>query len=223
MRTLPVIVSTLAAALPVSARDHFEIIIAQNSAGQLQVHADFPQPIALPPSIFPGYLGYAAALPGFASLDFDEPGEDLYTLSLASSPVFILISADPGVRVWNGTTPKTPGQPYTLGTPPFDNHPVWQIPSAEPGRVYSIQLYLHDAAGIHSDSEIVTFDFAAHCHPNCDASTTAPILNVNDFSCFLNAFAAGDSLANCDGSTAEPTLNVSDFVCFLNAFAAGCP
>ena len=31
------------------------------------------------------------------------------------------------------------------------------------------------------------------CYANCDHSTTAPCLNVLDFSCFLNAFAAGCS------------------------------
>jgi hypothetical protein len=61
------------------------------------------------------------------------------------------------------------------------------------------------------------------CYPNCDSSTTPPILNVADFSCFLNRFAAGESYANCDGSTIPPVLNVADFSCFLNAFAAGCP
>jgi hypothetical protein len=61
------------------------------------------------------------------------------------------------------------------------------------------------------------------CYPNCDHSTIAPILNIQDFGCFLNAFAAGDSYANCDGSTTPPILNVQDFGCFLNAFAAGCP
>jgi hypothetical protein len=60
------------------------------------------------------------------------------------------------------------------------------------------------------------------CYANCDQSTAAPILNVLDFSCFLNQFAAGDTTANCDGSTAEPVLNVLDFSCFLNQFAAGC-
>ena len=29
--------------------------------------------------------------------------------------------------------------------------------------------------------------------------------------------------ANCDGSTNAPVLNVNDFVCFNNRFAAGCP
>ncbi|MFN0131641.1 MAG: S8 family serine peptidase, partial [Phycisphaerales bacterium] len=61
------------------------------------------------------------------------------------------------------------------------------------------------------------------CYANCDGSTAAPILNVNDFICFQNKFAAGDSYANCDGSTTAPILNVNDFVCFQNRFAAGCP
>jgi hypothetical protein len=60
------------------------------------------------------------------------------------------------------------------------------------------------------------------CYANCDSSTTVPCLNVADFSCFLNAFAAGDSYANCDNSTTAPVLNVADFSCFLNTFAAGC-
>ncbi len=61
------------------------------------------------------------------------------------------------------------------------------------------------------------------CYANCDQSEVCPILNVNDFACFLNRFAAGDPYANCDNSTIAPTLNVLDFGCFLNKFAAGCP
>jgi hypothetical protein len=61
------------------------------------------------------------------------------------------------------------------------------------------------------------------CYANCDESTTPPVLNVADFSCFLQRFAAGDSYANCDLSTTPPVLNVADFGCFLQAFAAGCP
>jgi hypothetical protein len=60
------------------------------------------------------------------------------------------------------------------------------------------------------------------CYPNCDSSTVAPILNVNDFTCFLNKFSAADPYANCDGSTTPPVLNVNDFTCFLNRFVAGC-
>src|SRR5262249_39792918 len=61
------------------------------------------------------------------------------------------------------------------------------------------------------------------CYANCDMSPVGPALNIFDFACFLNRFAAGDSYANCDGSTTDPVLTVADFSCFLNAFAAGCP
>ena len=60
------------------------------------------------------------------------------------------------------------------------------------------------------------------CYANCDGSTTAPVLNVNDFICFQQKFAAGDPVANCDRSTAAPVLNVNDFICFQQKFAAGC-
>jgi V8-like Glu-specific endopeptidase len=61
------------------------------------------------------------------------------------------------------------------------------------------------------------------CYPNCDGSTIAPILNIADFSCFLQKFAAGDIYANCDNSSVPPVLNIADFSCFLQRFAAGCP
>jgi hypothetical protein len=69
------------------------------------------------------------------------------------------------------------------------------------------------------------------CYVNCDVSTVPPILNVEDFTCFINEFAAGQVLpheqqlvhyANCDQSTTAPVLNVEDFTCFINKFAQGC-
>ncbi len=74
--------------------------------------------------------------------------------------------------------------------------------------------------------------WSCSCYANCDGSASAPTLNVADFMCFLNQFAAGLSLppaqqvtsyANCDGSTASPALTVLDFACFQQRFAAGCP
>jgi hypothetical protein len=58
------------------------------------------------------------------------------------------------------------------------------------------------------------------CYANCDNSTQNPVLNVNDFVCFQNRFAAADPYADCNHDSA---LNVNDFVCFQNSFAAGCP
>jgi hypothetical protein len=68
-----------------------------------------------------------------------------------------------------------------------------------------------------------TWRLSVSCYPNCDASSTPSVLNILDFICFLNRFAAGDPYANCDGSTTPPVLNIADFSCFLNQFAAGCP
>jgi hypothetical protein len=61
------------------------------------------------------------------------------------------------------------------------------------------------------------------CYANCDGSAISPVLNANDFACFLLKFATADPYANCDGSTSDPILNANDFACFLNRFAAGCP
>jgi hypothetical protein len=61
------------------------------------------------------------------------------------------------------------------------------------------------------------------CYANCDNSTATPVLNVADFTCFLQRYAAGESYANCDNSTATPVLNVGDFTCFLQRYAAGDP
>jgi hypothetical protein len=61
------------------------------------------------------------------------------------------------------------------------------------------------------------------CYPNCDQSTATPMLNVADFTCFLQKYALGDPYANCDRSEAVPALNVGDFTCFLQKYALGCP
>ncbi len=71
----------------------------------------------------------------------------------------------------------------------------------------------------------VTLDYShtgPSCYANCEAGGGPQWLNVNDFVCFQNRFAASESYCNCDQSTTPPILNVNDFICFLNAFAAGC-
>ena len=68
----------------------------------------------------------------------------------------------------------------------------------------------------------VTGQAETPCYANCDGSTSAPLLNVADFTCFLQKYAAGMPYANCDGSTAAPALNVGDFTCFLQKYALGC-
>jgi hypothetical protein len=78
-----------------------------------------------------------------------------------------------------------------------------------------------DGQSVTSDRGVFSINPSV-CYANCDGSTVSPILNINDFQCFISAFAAYDPYANCDGSTNDPILNVNDFQCFLNAFSAGC-
>lgn len=66
--------------------------------------------------------------------------------------------------------------------------------------------------------------------PNCDGSVTPPVVNVDDFACFLSHYGAESLLpegpakvgaySNCDGSTAPPCINVADFSCFLAKYVA---
>ena len=103
----------------------------------------------------------------------------------------------------------------------------WPLPPTpgQPTRC-SVSAIMFDPNGINPTAKIYWDDIrltqGAACYPNCDNSTAAPILNVNDFICFQQKFAGGDSYANCDGSTAAPVLNVNDFICFQQKFASGC-
>lgn len=139
------------------------------------------------------------------------------------------------------------GDSLVLGqTSPGGNlhtHPAYQLVNQNTAGVYlvEVELWLGNAGNAVSDPVYILLDqnspaqaaaaFAwadtnltgpPACRANCDGSTISPILNVADFSCFLNRFASGDCAVNCDGSTAIPVLNVADFSCFLNLFAAGC-
>jgi hypothetical protein len=117
------------------------------------------------------------------------------------------------------------GQPLWNDQNPQGHYfPEW-APNG-PGGAHTIAGWSGAALGA-ADYRIVLsgtcFVGGAACYANCDNSTSAPILNANDFQCFLNKYAAQDPGANCDGSTAPPALNANDFQCFLNAYAAGCP
>ncbi|MCA9278413.1 MAG: hypothetical protein H6815_07115 [Phycisphaeraceae bacterium] len=58
------------------------------------------------------------------------------------------------------------------------------------------------------------------CYANCDNSAGSHPLNIFDYICFGNAYAAGDPYADCDGNS---TLNIFDYICFGNAYGTGCP
>jgi hypothetical protein len=109
--------------------------------------------------------------------------------------------------------------------------PSWTFDAAEVGNAIALGDLNGDgrpdlAVGYSGNVSLRVFfgqPPATACYANCDNSTTAPILNVGDFTCFLQRFASGEAYANCDNSTTAPVLNVGDFTCFLQRFAAGCP
>lgn len=121
-----------------------------------------------------------------------------------------------------------PGVCLTVITP-------WTLPVGVGGLAAGTYSVYAEHVGAHAAPRTfigtVAVDPACGCYANCDGSTTAPFLNVADFTCFLQQFAAAQPLppaqqvthyANCDGSTTSPVLNVADFTCFLQRFAAGC-
>ena len=56
-----------------------------------------------------------------------------------------------------------------------------EVPSGSPDVRYAFSI-----SGLENPQQA-----SSTCYANCDLSTVAPILNVNDFICFLNKFAAG--------------------------------
>ncbi|MFG0282913.1 MAG: hypothetical protein ACF8R7_00685 [Phycisphaerales bacterium JB039] len=58
---------------------------------------------------------------------------------------------------------------------------------------------------------------AAGCYADCDESGS---LDLFDFLCFQNAYAAGEPYADCDQSG---SLDFMDYLCYMRAFGFGCP
>jgi hypothetical protein len=131
---------------------------------------------------------------------------------VAVSSVDLLLSTDGGA-----TFPTT----IATGQVPVGSY-LWTVPNLNTTQARVRALAHDNVANTGYDDSDSNFTIATPCYANCDQSTAPPILNANDFQCFLNKYAAGDTTANCDGSTVPPVLTANDFSCFLNAFAAGC-
>jgi hypothetical protein len=166
---------------------------------------------------------------GAAEIEFDQPIVRFGAYFGANSSDAL---ANGGGRIWfydvNNTEIAMLQIPITLCG-------VWEWHGWESSvPLKRIRLASNRVSGAHLMIEDMTADPQPGpplCYPNCDASTVPPILNVEDFTCFINEFAAAsllpaaqqvDHYANCDGSTTAPVLNVEDFTCFINKFAQGC-
>ncbi|MFG0286403.1 MAG: GC-type dockerin domain-anchored protein [Phycisphaerales bacterium JB039] len=114
--------------------------------------------------------------------------------------------------VW-GATGSLPGGPYAtyLATPagPVAGEALQgRFGAWGPARVDPSGEQLAFPVRIEGDSA---------CPADCDGVSG---LDLFDFLCFLNQYAAGDPKADCDASG---VIDPADFACYQGLFAAGCP
>jgi hypothetical protein len=170
-RTILVLaVALLACVRAACAQGHPEIEIGQDLSGRLKVSFDPARPFVLGRSPFPGIAGFADGSPGVTSLVQDSPADGLFKPASGAKVVMEIVSLDAGLSVWNedGTVRLQPGQTFTLGSPPFHEHPVWSIapdPAPAPGSARTVRLRLRDAAGICRESAVFGLRFIADNAP----------------------------------------------------------
>jgi hypothetical protein len=164
----------------------------------------------------------AVVAPGAAGVRIDNFPITLFTCGVPISALPATQTVSPGQSATftvNGTG-QTAWQWRKNTTPIIGaTGPSFTIPSVSVADAGTYDCRVTTSCGVANSNPAT---LTVSCYANCDASTTPPILNVNDFSCFLTKYASGDPYANCDGSTQPPVLNVGDFTCFLNQYAAGC-
>jgi hypothetical protein len=149
------------------------IVIGRSAAGEIHVHVEEEMPVQLPPSVFPGIDGWAGTDPGLTSVEVEEPDHDLFFLDPGCFIRFILVSQDPGIQVFGGLQPLSPGDTIDFGPPFFDFHLVFNIHDDTNGPTFAVQFRFIDLNGIHADSDIVEVTFTpgmAECHCPADVN-----------------------------------------------------
>jgi hypothetical protein len=149
-----------------------------------------------------------------AVFDDDGPGADVPALYVGGSFSGAGLS---NLARWMGSAWSSAG----LGTDGLVTAlAAWPAVGSAPGALFAVGSF--SSAGGVSSGNVARLVGCSSCYANCDGSIVPPVLNVNDFICFQQRFAAGAAYANCDGSTIPPVLNVNDFICFQQHFATGC-
>lgn len=213
----------LLTALPLGADaqlPHGEVAIGRSASGQLVGHFESDGPVVVPRSVFAGITGFATGLIGFESIVVDEEAEGLFTLAAESQITAELIALVPPteVRVYDGLSTLPIGGAMQLGSPIFDYHPTFNIPSptAAPGQIFEVHLVLHDLSGNHATSDA----FIVSITPACDGDfNLSGDVGVQDLFDFLTAYFGNSLEADVNRSG---TLSVQDAFDFLAAFFTPC-
>lgn len=208
------------------------VSIGRSAVGQLRVIYRVAMPVLLRPSPFPGINGWADAEPGFASVEVEDPGNDLYFLNPNCDIHFVLVGMDPGVQIVTDHA-WVPGEDFEFGAPFFDDHLVFNIPDGMIGQEYGLQFRLYDASGIHADSPVYTLTFtpaaeACACRGDMNADAARTGADITRFVACLFETPEGSqpdsdcSCADMDGDGALDEADLSLFVAQLLASSA-CP
>ncbi|MCA9279516.1 MAG: hypothetical protein H6815_01200 [Phycisphaeraceae bacterium] len=160
-----------------------------------------------------GSVSQSVALPASATnLEFY-----LHVPTVGESTDYIEVKVN-GTAIWH----KLVGE-FDPGTFGVDYQLVSLDISSYAGQTVTIEIYslineLFQTTGLSNffvDDVAVTEGVA--CYADCDGSGA---LNIFDYICFGNEYAANTAYADCDGSG---SLNIFDYICFGNEYAAGCP
>ncbi len=208
---------------------------AQNSWSRLS--GEGPQPLALGACAFDGAGGQLLMLGGYPPLSGPTSNRvDLYRPGMRSGPEL----SDFGARSLSLALNGPPAILRVAATGSGTISYQWRLNGIDLSNgggfsgVTTPELTIDPNDGAHSGTyDAVVVDNCGStirpstyvlisCYANCDGSSAMPVLNAEDFQCFLNLYAQGSTYANCDGSTATPLFTANDFQCFLNKYAAGC-
>ncbi|MCA9278046.1 MAG: hypothetical protein H6815_04570 [Phycisphaeraceae bacterium] len=166
-------------------------------------------------------LGATCAASAQTTYDVALDGADFVYNSQTNMNIDLQINVGDTVRwTWisgrHNVVSGTPGSPMAgsvfssggLALPPM----VYEFTFDTPG---TYDYFCEAHAGLGMVSQVVVLDSV--CYADCDGSGS---LNIFDYICFGNEYAAGTTYADCDGSG---SLNIFDYICFGNEYAAGCP
>ena len=155
-------------ALPAWAQhEHHDVAVGHTESGVLAAHFAWEEVHALP--AVNGLLhGWAGDHPGFAHLEEDEPGEDMYTLQQGAAVMLEVVAFDDAFNAWAGGLAQMlhdPGDTYLLGDEHLHTHLDWHIdaddPLFDPGQEsWQAQFRLVDTGTTgYAPSEVYTMTF----------------------------------------------------------------
>lgn len=146
--------------------EHHDIVIGHDGAGNLKLefghdNEGFAETHTLEPASGP-FSGWEGEMPGFASLDADEPDESFYALPGTVDVQLEIVALDADFAVWTpGLESLGVGESYALGAPDIHAHVHWNIlPTGDPLHdTYEATFRLVDDSGQFNTTGDYTLTF----------------------------------------------------------------